>query len=54
MTPHTYTQFNCFRRRDVSRTDPNVFTSLFVSGSFNTIFGASDNVASYGRVTSEL
>jgi len=46
MTPHTYRQFNCFRRRDVSRTDPNVFTSVFVSGSFNTAFGASDNVAS--------
>lgn len=52
MTPHT--QSNCFGRREVSRTDLNVFTSIFVSGSFNKAFGASDNVASYGRVTSEL
>jgi hypothetical protein len=40
--------------RAVSGTDPNVFTSLFVSGSFNKAFGASDNIESYGRVVSEL
>ena len=49
-----HTHFNCFRMRNDFRTEANVLIYLFASGSFNRAFSVSDNIASYGRVTSEL